>query len=201
VLEAALTPFTSLRTFFQALWKDTLSAQVFCGLPAEEIDNLFQSYMARLEHLVPELLLEEQLLFLTALMHRIKSFQTKGMESANHFTKINQASTAEKIMAWIEVHYMEPFELEKLAKTVHLSPNHVSTTFRQSVGSSISEYLAARRIRQACWLLRTSPLSVQEIGREIGLSNFSYFCQMFKKHVGLTPYQFRSSPFDPANGV
>lgn len=86
---------------------------------------------------------------------------------------------------------MEEFQLDVLAHAVHLSPNHVSAAFRQSVGTSITEYLTARRIRQACWLLRTSDVSVQEVGQSIGLSNFPYFCQLFKKHVGLTPYKFK----------
>ncbi|MNY49646.1 Bifunctional transcriptional activator/DNA repair enzyme AdaA [compost metagenome] len=112
-------------------------------------------------------------------------------DAASSLLAPKSSSTAERMLAWIEAHYMEPFKLDELASAVHLSPNHVSTTFHQSIGSTITEYLTARRIRQACWLLRTTDLSVQDIGEAVGLSNFSYFCQLFKKHVGFTPYKFK----------
>ncbi len=91
---------------------------------------------------------------------------------------------------------MEAFDLKRVAAAVHLTPNHVSAVFRRTVGSSITEYLTARRIRQACVLLRTTALSVQEVCRAFGLSNCAYFCGLFKKHVGLTPYCYKRH-FDP----
>ncbi|TNJ64765.1 helix-turn-helix domain-containing protein, partial [Paenibacillus hemerocallicola] len=54
-----------------------------------------------------------------------------------------------------------------------------------------SEYVKARRLRQACVLLTMSELSVAEIGDSIGLENTSYFCKIFKENKGITPNQYR----------
>lgn len=89
-----------------------------------------------------------------------------------------------------------PLPAELLAQSVHLTPSHISATFRQAVGSTITDYLTAVRVRQACLLLRTGGKSVEEIGRVVGLQNTSYLCQMFKKHVGISP----TAPAAPSNG-
>lgn len=192
VLDASLASFPSLRAFFTKLWKGALTEQCFTKLSQEAMLQLFQVHRPILANASQEERLEEQLLFLTALLHQLKA--TAGPLTDLPGAPSKPSYTAERIMEWIESHYMEPFELKRLAHAIHLSPNHVSAVFKMTVGSSITEYLTARRIRQACWLLKTTDAPVQEIGQLVGLSNFSYFCQMFKKHVGLTPHQFKRSP-------
>ncbi|MEK8130915.1 AraC family transcriptional regulator [Paenibacillus filicis] len=200
-VERALGPFVGLRDFFRGLWKEPLARHAFQLNTLADWEELFRSYAQRIRTVSDrgaEHLLEEQLLFLTALLHRLKS-ETEAETGAGGIALPSSApghkgqSAAESIMAWVESHYMEPFELDHLARDLHLSPNHVSALFRHNVGSTITEYITARRIRQACWLLQTTDRSVQEIGRQVGLGNFSYFCQLFKKQVGLTPYAFRQS--------
>jgi YesN/AraC family two-component response regulator len=104
-------------------------------------------------------------------------------------------NNAEKIMEWIEEHYWTKFELDQLSKELHMSPYHISHLFKQAIGTSITEYLNARRMRQACWLLKSSDAPIEYIGQQVGLANFSYFCQLFKKITGVTPHKYRSSIF------
>ena len=198
-LERYLAPFPSLQAFFHRLWKAPLAKQILHGLPQERMLGLIEDYRERIAQSPQERMLEEQMLFLVALLHLVSAQKPvvsaeAALESSSSGSGASgrpKSSTAEQVMEWIEEHYMEEFLLDALAKAVHLSPNHVSAVFRQTVGTSITEYLTARRIRQACWLLRTSDAAVQEVGQAIGLSNFPYFCQLFKKHVGLTPYKYK----------
>ncbi|WP_199615957.1 AraC family transcriptional regulator [Paenibacillus alkalitolerans] len=100
---------------------------------------------------------------------------------------------SEMIMQWIEQHYMEDVHLDRMAEALHLSKFHVSRVFRQETGGSITDYLTARRIKQACRLLQTTALPVERIGYEVGLPNASYFVQLFKRVVGTTPLRYRNS--------
>jgi len=196
LLDSSLSAFPSTREFFRKLWKDPMSIQRLSVLDTEALHNLFQTHQRYIENSDPKLLLEEQLHFLTNFMHHLKVTHTLSdyTPALERSTKGKSSSIAEQVMEWIETHYMEPFELALLAQAIHLSPNHISAVFRQIVGSSITEYLTARRIRQACWLLKSSESTIQEIGQAVGLGNFSYFCQLFKRQVGLTPYQFKRMP-------
>lgn len=191
-LERYLAPFGSLQSFFHWVWKEPIAYQVFADLPQDDMHALLEHHRQHINKASEEHLLEEQMFFLVTLLHKLKAYWAP--EEEHSVLPLRKKSTgAEQVMEWIEEHYMEEFHLDELAKAVHLSPNHVSAVFRQTVGTSITEYLTARRIRQACWLLKTTDLTVQEVGRSIGLSNFPYFCQLFKKHVGLSPYRFKRS--------
>ncbi|RKN84088.1 AraC family transcriptional regulator [Paenibacillus ginsengarvi] len=187
-----LAPFHSLRTFFQRLWQVPLESQLFVGLPRLTLDNLFEEHRERMLKMPDDLLLEEQMLFLIALLQILKAHEEPGPQTTP--PPIRKSSVSERVMKWVEEHYAEPFELERVASDIHLTPTHISAVFRQTVGTSITEYLTARRIREACWLLKTTDRSVQEIGQAIGLTNFSYFCNLFKKHVGLSPYKYKHAP-------
>lgn len=195
-LDSCLTAFPSTHALFRKLWKDPLCIQRLTGLDTEAAHSLLRTHQERIAQSKKEHLLEEQMFFLSALMHHLKhaSEIAEPRHAVEQLAKGKSSFIPEKVMDWIEAHYMESFELDRLARDIYLSPNHVSAAFKKSVGSSITEYLTARRIRQACWLLKTSVMSIQEVGRAVGLGNFSYFCQMFKKHAGLTPYQFKTSP-------
>ncbi|WP_426449758.1 helix-turn-helix domain-containing protein [Paenibacillus sp. S-38] len=192
VLEQALTPFSGLQTFLRMLWKDPLAPPAFQSEDPAAGELLLGLHERRFESRpASPVQLEEQLLFLTAFTDYIRSSCIPVAAAPADRPAPSGSAAAEKMMAWVESHYAHPFELAELARAVHLSPNHASAVFRKYVGSSLTEYLTARRIRQACWLLRTTGLPVQEIGREVGLGSFSYFCQLFKKHVGQSPHRFR----------
>jgi len=99
---------------------------------------------------------------------------------------------SEKIMRWIEEHFAEEISLERIAEETHLSKFYVSRIFRAETGSSLTDYLTARRIKHACRLLQTTTLPVERIGAEVGLPDASYFVQLFKKVIGTTPLKYRN---------
>jgi AraC-like DNA-binding protein len=135
---------------------------------------------------------EESLLFLlqlSGILHRRLSYSSEHRV----VTQDNRALRySEKIMKWIDAHYAEEASLEQLAEELHLSKFYVSRVFRQETGSSITDYLTARRIKQACRLLQTTTLPVEQIGIQVGLPDGSYFIQLFKKVVGTTPLKYRN---------
>ncbi|MCQ6562103.1 AraC family transcriptional regulator [Paenibacillus mendelii] len=134
---------------------------------------------------------QEEMAYL--IMQLVSGIQAAGTASGETNKRIEPRTVrySETIMRWIEAHYTEVFSLEKLAEAAHLSKFYVSRIFRQETGSSITDYLIARRIKQACRLLQTTTLPIERIGIEVGLPNVSYFIQLFKKVVGTTPLKYR----------
>ena len=98
---------------------------------------------------------------------------------------------SEMVMRWIEEHYAEEGLMERLAEAMHLTPNYLSRVFRQETGRRITDYLIAKRIRKACWLLETTDVPVEHIGQHIGYANTSYFIHLFKRETGKTPLKYR----------
>lgn len=185
VLQDYLSPFPRLKELFQSLYVSGITSQVM-QLSNVEMNNLIQVHKKRISESSASELLEMKAVFLIDFLAMlIPKWKEAGRADGPHPT------TVEQIMEWVNQHYMEPFELDKLAKSVHLSMVHVSSLFRKTTGSTITEYLTARRIRQACILLKKGKLSIGEVGEAVGISNASYFCQLFKRNVGLSPHQFR----------
>lgn len=135
---------------------------------------------------------EDSLLFLLQLSGILQNRLSQSSERIRGTTEHRALAYSEKIMKWIEAHYSEEVSLEEIADQLHLSKFYVSRVFRQETGSRITDYLTARRIKQACRLLQTTSLPVEQIGISVGLPDPSYFVQLFKKVVGITPLKYRN---------
>ncbi|MBD2844025.1 helix-turn-helix transcriptional regulator [Paenibacillus sp. IB182496] len=132
---------------------------------------------------------EDQALFVAGFLGLLRRYLEDG-SVAEHAVR-RPDSHAERAMEWLNTHYDRPFRLGELAEHLHLTPAYVSALFRQEVGESVSDYLTARRIKAACHLLATSELPVGLVAERVGISNTSYFCRLFKRHMGESPHRFR----------
>ncbi|SFM14158.1 transcriptional regulator, AraC family [Gracilibacillus orientalis] len=136
---------------------------------------------------------EDSQLFLMQLLSCIRSnIHDSDLETSSN-KKFRSLHYSERIMQWIEEHYMEPFDLELLSHDLHLSKSYASRIFKRETGSSLTEYINIRRIKEACQLLQVTHKPIELIGESIGFGSVSYFIQLFKKMIGTTPHQFRLS--------
>jgi two-component system, response regulator YesN len=95
---------------------------------------------------------------------------------------------------YILAHYLDPeLSLGEVAAQVNLSANHFSAVFSQEIGQTFKEYLTEVRLKRAKELLRTTTLKSFEIADQIGYNDPHYFSQVFRKHTGLTPMEFRAN--------
>lgn len=190
--EPMLAAFPALLNFSHHLWTDQLDVQVWeIGQDHESyLLELFQHFAHRFADIPDK---ERQQTFSVYLLQLLEF-----MRSINPGNKSDTAPIisrglpySEMIMLWIEEHYAEDFKLEELANRLHLSKHYVSRLFHRETGTRITDYLIARRMKQACLLLNTTLLPVESTGIQVGIHNFPYFCQLFKKIIGLTPHQYR----------
>ncbi|MCL6602957.1 MAG: AraC family transcriptional regulator [Paenibacillus sp.] len=126
------------------------------------------------------------------LLQLLNCLETDSTELRRN-SELRNLRYSEKIMKWIEEHFSEEVNLEQLANEIHLSKSYISRIFHQETGGRLVDYLTARRIKQACRLLGTTTLSVEQIGINVGFPNASYFNQLFKRVVGTTPLKYRKS--------
>ena len=82
--------------------------------------------------------------------------------------------------------------LHMVAAEVGFSPNHFSTVFSQETGQTFVEYLTAVRIEAAKHLLTEGNSRMSDIAFDVGYQDSHYFSYLFKKHVGVSPREYRS---------
>ena len=85
--------------------------------------------------------------------------------------------------------------LEMLAEKVSLSPAYLSKLFHKETGMTVSGYIIKKRIEAAENMLKFSEYSCLEISEYLCFSSESHFIQVFKKHTGYTPKNYRERFF------
>jgi AraC family transcriptional regulator len=86
----------------------------------------------------------------------------------------------------------EPLTLSSVARAAAIHPSHLARTFRKHHGRPIGEYVRALRIEQAARELAETSAPLSEISLRFGFFDQSHFSRVFKRHMGLTPAQFRA---------
>ncbi|SFB49935.1 Helix-turn-helix domain-containing protein [Cohnella sp. OV330] len=95
------------------------------------------------------------------------------------------------ISQYIELHYMENLYLDQIAAVMETTPKYFSNYFKKTFGVNYVEYLNKVRLSHARDLLRSTTLSIAEIGEKTGYLNSSTFTTTFKKYMGVSPSDYR----------
>ncbi len=85
----------------------------------------------------------------------------------------------------------EPLTLANLSLEAELSSWHFLRAFRAAFGETPHEFLTRVRIERATELLVVTSRPVTEICFDVGFSSLGSFSTLFRRHVGLSPAQFR----------
>jgi len=72
-----------------------------------------------------------------------------------------------------------------------VTPNHLSKTFKRTVGKSFRTVLVQSRQRHAAELIRTTDLPIKEIAAQCGYKHVSDFSACFKRVYGICPTEYR----------
>jgi AraC family transcriptional regulator len=97
------------------------------------------------------------------------------------------------VIEHIEEHLDAGPTLEQMAAVARLSPYHFARQFKAATGLPPHQYVILRRVERAKRLLQGGDLSLAEVALHAGFSGQSVFCLHFKRHVGVTPREFRMS--------
>ena len=82
-----------------------------------------------------------------------------------------------------DARYVEPLDVDDLARAAGLSRAHFSREFRRTFGESPHAYLLTRRLERAASLLRTTDRSVAEICFDVGLRSVGSFTTQLHAHL------------------
>lgn len=92
----------------------------------------------------------------------------------------------------------ERWTVASLAKEVALSRTVFARRFRELVGSSVMEYVTARRMHAAAGMLAASTQAMSAVANEVGYESEISFNKAFRRWAGMPPGQYRRSMRTPA---
>lgn len=90
--------------------------------------------------------------------------------------------------------------LGTIADSLCVSQSHLSRLFKRITGEGFSAYLRNFRLEQACRLLQTTALPVEQIVRQCGLRDIPSFYRSFQAFMGITPNRYRAGAAQNTQG-
>ena len=101
-------------------------------------------------------------------------------------------SYVQKGVEYISSNYSYNITIEDIADYVGLSRSHLFRSFEAVLGQSPKEFLTDFRMKQACYLLEHTDLSITAVANSVGFDNGLYFSKTFHKLKGMSPKEYRS---------
>ncbi len=104
-----------------------------------------------------------------------------------------------KALNYIDKNIHKNIQLEEIADHVYLSHYYFSKLFKKEMNINFITYVNKKKIDRAKIILIDSKWSVEQIARNLGFNQASYFCKIFKNLTGMTPAEFREQSKNPVH--
>jgi AraC-like DNA-binding protein/ligand-binding sensor protein len=92
---------------------------------------------------------------------------------------------------FVQAHVEEAISLEQVVHHVHVSRFYFCKLFKKATGLTLTEYIARARVEKAKTLLSDPSRRISEIVFASGFGSIPRFNNVFKKHVGMPPTEYR----------
>ena len=97
------------------------------------------------------------------------------------------------VNAFIEENIYNPnLSVAMIAEKVDLSINYLRNIYKENTGESLTAYIADKKLTLVCDMLSDTDIPIQDISDKLGFTTKNYFFTFFKKHMNMTPTQYRS---------
>ena len=98
-----------------------------------------------------------------------------------------------KAREYLENHWREEFDIDKVAEAASLSPSHLARVFKKHSGMTLYEYYQQIRVNRLKKALQNKNLSIAEAFVACGFPYPGNFARFFREHMGMTPSQYRKA--------
>lgn len=116
-----------------------------------------------------------------ALQGLIACFPQKENSEGNEKNIVNQTRK------YVEDNLDLTLSVNDIAAALYMNADYLSRVFKNETGTPLKEYIIQRKMESARLLLTTTELPVSVIASKLGYDNFSYFSQVYRRCVGISP--------------
>ena len=128
-----------------------------------------------------------------SIMVDLNKLQRTLVSSSSHRKLLRSEVIMSEFVTLLRQHGTTQRSIPFYASQLALTANHLSDVVRQQSGLSVMDWLHRTTITEAKVLLRHSDLMIYEIGERLNFTEPTAFNRYFKKHVGMTPLEYREN--------
>ena len=97
------------------------------------------------------------------------------------------------ILEYLDANYRQSLTRQEIARAVGYNESYISHIFTKMLKTTLTQYISALRVYDACEMLVQTEKTVSAIAQELGFGSIRSFNRVFMKEVGCTPKQYRGS--------
>jgi len=97
----------------------------------------------------------------------------------------------QQVVSYIDERYFEEVSLKTLSQKYNINSSYLGQIFAKEVGYSFSEYLNKIKNMKAKELILNTNMRINDIAKEVGYYETSYFYRKFKEFYGVSPATLR----------
>ncbi|HWA18678.1 MAG TPA: AraC family transcriptional regulator [Devosia sp.] len=111
-------------------------------------------------------------------------------QSAPHLS--GDRGRIDRVLDYIHLNYAGAISIPELAEVAALSPSGLHRLFLRHTRQTITAYVTALRIGEACALLSGTSRPIAHIAADVGYESLANFNRQFKAAKGMTPRAYRN---------
>lgn len=109
-----------------------------------------------------------------------------------HMEDSQYTPVVKQIMEEVRQNYKEDMNLKTLSYKYHMNASYLGQIFQKEVGCSFTQYLSNTKNKIAKDLILNTNMKINDIAREVGYPDTSYFYRKFKQCYGVSPASLRT---------
>jgi AraC-like DNA-binding protein/mannose-6-phosphate isomerase-like protein (cupin superfamily) len=111
-------------------------------------------------------------------------------------TEMVKSHRLKQMLDWIHQHYAEKIMLDDIAKAGQLSRSECCRYFKRVLKKTPLNYVTEYRIQKSLILLQQADSNVTEVAYRVGFNSTSYFIDIFRKSMNMTPLSYKKIKMD-----
>ena len=104
-----------------------------------------------------------------------------------------------QILNYIDLNIFSLSSIDELAHIFHYNKDYIMRVFKKELNITIIEYIQNKKIYLSLPLLENSFDSILKISLLAGFNSQEYYCEIFKKVIGVSPNLYRKFIFHDKN--
>lgn len=96
-----------------------------------------------------------------------------------------------KSIVYMHKYYSGNITIDDICGEIYLSPSHFKRAFKNKTGNTPYQFLTEIRVDKAKEMLKNKERTIREVARLCGFVNSGNLSAVFKKHIGISPSEYR----------
>lgn len=123
----------------------------------------------------------------------IYDFFLQGTRDSNYMDFFKGFYRQKSTLDYLSAHLNATLRISDLAHALNTPAHQLSRSFRSDTGYSLKKYMEEMLLQKARHLLLHTAMPICQISEHLGFTDPFYFSRFFKKHVQLSPREYRKS--------